>query len=82
MRTRDRRREVLLNILTVAIFISVIAGVYFGLRFYLSTDTPLLAIASGSMEPALKVGDLLAIQGAQTIMGTSSRSNSPMATSL
>jgi len=66
MRTRDRRREVLLNILTVAIFISVIAGVYFGLRFYLSTDTPLLAIASGSMEPALKVGDLLAIQGAQT----------------
>ena len=49
----------------MAIIIILLAGVsfYFGLRFFLSTDMPLVAVASGSMRPTLEVGDLIIVQG-------------------
>ena len=50
-----------------AIFLVVILGCigafWIGLRLYLRTDYPLLAVASGSMEPTLNRGDLIVVQG-------------------
>jgi len=49
-------------ILLVIILVSIVAF-WFGLRTYLRTGYPLLAVASGSMIPTLNVGDLIIIQG-------------------
>jgi len=46
----------------VIVLVSVIAF-WFGLRAYLRTDSPLLAVASGSMEPTLYKGHLIIVQG-------------------
>jgi signal peptidase len=53
----------LLDVLTIITFILAVIGVYSGLRFFFSTDMPLVAVASGSMRPALEVGDLVIVQG-------------------
>lgn len=45
------------------IIIVCIAGFWLGLKAYLTTDYPLLAVASGSMEPTLNEGDLIVVQG-------------------
>jgi signal peptidase len=49
---------VMLAIVLVAFF-----SVWFGVRYALDTDYPLLAVASGSMVPTLNVGDLIVVQG-------------------
>ncbi len=49
-------------ILLVIVVVGILAF-WIGLRAYLRTDYPLLAVASGSMVPTLKVGDLIAVQG-------------------
>jgi signal peptidase I len=49
-------------ILTVILFAGVFAF-WFGLRLGLRNDFPLLAVASGSMEPFLYRGDLIVVQG-------------------
>jgi len=46
----------------VIILVSIVAF-WFGIRIYLRTDSPLLAVASGSMIPTLDVGDLIVVQG-------------------
>jgi len=38
-------------------------GMWFGLRVAFRAEYPLLAVASGSMEPVLKVGDMILVQG-------------------
>jgi len=51
---------------TVVFLIIMILGVmtfWFGLKAMLKTEYPLLAVASGSMEPTLNVGDLIVVQG-------------------
>lgn len=45
------------------IIIVSIAAFWFGLKAYLMTDYPLLAVASGSMVPTLNEGDLIIVQG-------------------
>jgi signal peptidase I len=45
------------------IILGGVFGFWFGLRFVLRTDYPLLAVASGSMRPTLNVGDLIVVQG-------------------
>lgn len=49
---------ILLAILLIAFF-----SIWFGIRFALATDYPLLAVASGSMIPTLNVGTLIIVQG-------------------
>ena len=49
---------IMLAIVLVAFF-----SVWFGVRYALGTDYPLLAVASGSMVPTLNVGDLIIVQG-------------------
>jgi len=63
MKLKKKQRKLLIDIL---IIIAILAGTYLaymGLQLFLTTDTPLVAIASGSMSPALETGDLVIIQG-------------------
>jgi signal peptidase len=63
MKLKHRYRRIIVDISTVLICILSIAGFYLGLRIALRTTTPWIAVASGSMSPALNVGDLVIIQG-------------------
>jgi len=61
-------KEVLKNdyvktIIFLAIMILGVMSFWFGLKAVLKTEYPLLAVASGSMEPTLNVGDLIVVQG-------------------
>jgi signal peptidase len=40
-----------------------VGGIYFAAQAALTTSTPLVAVASGSMMPTLEVGDLIIVQG-------------------
>jgi signal peptidase len=57
------RNEYVKSVIFLAVILIAIAGFWFGLRAYLRTDFPLLAVASGSMVPTLNVGDLIVVQG-------------------
>jgi signal peptidase I len=53
---------------TVIMILAVILAVlifWYGLRFAFRTDYPILAVASGSMEPVLYAGDLILVEGVQ-----------------
>jgi signal peptidase len=63
MKLRHRHRGIILDILAVVICILAIVGAYLGLRIALRTTTPWVAVASGSMSPALDTGDLVIVQG-------------------
>jgi len=63
VRFRRKQRKLILDFLTIAIPILSVIIIYFGMQFVLATDTPLVTVASGSMRPALEVGDLVLIHG-------------------
>ena len=63
MQLEPKRRKLIINILTVAVPILSAVAIYFGLQIALATNTPFVAVVSGSMSPALEMGDLLIIQG-------------------
>ncbi len=65
MKKRHEKKKLTKDILTLAVLILSIILVYFGLRFFLATTTPLVVVASGSMSPALEVGDLIIVKGVQ-----------------
>jgi len=53
---------------TVIMILAVILAVlifWYGLRFAFRTEYPILAVASGSMEPVLYAGDLIVVEGVQ-----------------
>jgi signal peptidase len=53
---------------TVIMILAVILAVlifWYGLRFAFRTEYPILAVASGSMEPVLYAGDLIFVEGIQ-----------------
>jgi len=60
---KPKQRKLIINILTIAVPILSTIAIYFGLQFILATTTPFVAVASGSMSPALEVGDLVIVQG-------------------
>lgn len=49
---------IMLGIVVIAFF-----AFWFGIRYALATEYPLLAVASGSMEPTLNIGDLIIVHG-------------------
>ncbi|MFQ6087149.1 MAG: hypothetical protein ACE5OV_03925, partial [Candidatus Bathyarchaeia archaeon] len=49
-------------VLAIILFVGVFAF-WFGLRFAFQTEFPVLAVASGSMEPVFYRGDLIIVQG-------------------
>jgi len=68
MKIRDLlRNETVQTIILMVIIIAGVAAFWFGLRFALGTEYPLLAVASGSMEPVLYRGDLIIVQGVSNI---------------
>lgn len=59
-----RRDYVQTAIMMVIVIVSVVAF-WYGLRAFFGTEHPLLAVASGSMEPVLYEGDLILVKGVQ-----------------
>jgi signal peptidase len=62
--SHEKRKHTKDILFIVAIILSVIFF-YIGLHFFLATDTPLIALSTGSMSPALEPGDLLIVKGIQ-----------------
>lgn len=60
---RALRNEYVQSAIFLAIILGSIIAFWFGLRAYSRTEYPLLAVASGSMVPTLKEGDLIVVQG-------------------
>jgi len=59
------RKEYVQTVIMVIITIVIVIVFWYGLRVAFRTDHPLLAVASGSMEPVLYKGDLILVQGVQ-----------------
>jgi len=57
------KNEYVKSAIFLAIILGCIGAFWIGLRTYLSTEYPLLAVASGSMIPTLNIGDLIVVQG-------------------
>ena len=57
------KNEYVKSLIFLAIILGSIMAFWFGIRTYLRTDYPMLAVASGSMIPALNIGDLIIVQG-------------------
>jgi signal peptidase len=67
MGAKDRRgiskRDIIGYIALIALTIIISRGIYYVAGFILNVPTPFLVVASGSMEPTLKVGDVIIIRG-------------------
>ena len=63
MKLKPKQRKLIINTLTIAIPILSVIAIYLALQTALATTSPFLAVASGSMRPALETGDLVIIQG-------------------
>lgn len=63
MKLKSKQQKLIINILIIAIPIISVIAIYFGFQIALATTKPFVAVASGSMSPALEIGDLLIIQG-------------------
>ena len=59
------RKDYVQTVIMVLITIVIVIVLWYGLRFAFRTGHPLLAVASGSMEPILYEGDLILVQGVQ-----------------
>lgn len=57
------RKDYVQTAIMVIIVIVGVVAFWYGLRFTFETEHPLLAVASGSMEPVLYKGDLILVQG-------------------
>ena len=61
------RKDYVQTVVMVIITIVIVIVFWYGLRVAFRTEHPLLAVASGSMEPVLYKGDLILVQGVQDI---------------
>lgn len=59
------KRDYVTTVLMILVVILIVLTFWFGLRFILKTEHPILAVASGSMEPVLYKGDLILVEGIQ-----------------
>lgn len=57
------KRDYMQTIIMIVVVIIAVLVFWFGLSFIFGTDHPVLAVASGSMEPVLYAGDLIVIEG-------------------
>jgi signal peptidase len=63
MKLKNKQRKLLIDILIIITILAAFFLAYVGLRLFLATDNPFIVIASGSMSPALEVGDVIIVQG-------------------
>lgn len=59
------KKDYVNTIIMILIVILVVFIFWYGLRFIFRTEHPILAVASGSMEPVLYKGDLIFVEGIQ-----------------
>jgi signal peptidase I len=57
------KRDYMQTAIMILAVILVVLVFWYGLSFVFRTDHPILAVASGSMEPVLYAGDLILIEG-------------------
>ena len=57
------KRDYMQTAIMIVAVILVVLVFWYGLSFVFRTDHPILAVASGSMEPVLYAGDLILIEG-------------------
>ncbi len=57
------KNEYFQTVITVLLILGIVFGFWYGVQFALNTEHPALAVASTSMLPTLKVGDLIIVQG-------------------
>ena len=61
------KRGYVQTIIMIAVVIVAVLLFWYGLRFSLGTEYPVLAVASGSMEPILYKGDLIVVEGIENV---------------
>jgi signal peptidase len=61
------KNEWVKTVIMLAIVLIAFFAFWFGIRFALATEYPLLAVASPSMVPTLNVGDLIAVHGVSNV---------------
>ena len=61
-----KRDYVQTAIMIIAVIVAVLIF-WYGLMFAFGTEYPILAVASGSMEPVLYKGDLIVVEGIQNV---------------
>lgn len=61
------KRGYVQTVIMIVIVIVAVLLFWYGLRFVFRTEYPVLAVASGSMEPILYKGDLIVIEGIQNV---------------
>jgi signal peptidase len=59
------KRDYVNTIIMILVVILIVFVFWYGLRFVFRTEHPILAVASGSMEPVLYKGDLIFVEGIQ-----------------
>jgi signal peptidase len=63
MKLKRRQRTLLIDASIIVIVIAAFFLTYVGMQLVLATDAPFVVIASGSMSPALEIGDIIIVQG-------------------
>jgi signal peptidase len=61
------KRDYIQTIIMIAAVVLAVLVFWYGLGFVLRTANPVLAVASGSMEPVLYKGDLIVIEGVEDV---------------
>ena len=61
------KRDYMQTAILIVTVILVVLVFWYGLSFVFRTDHPILAVASGSMEPVLYAGDLILIEGVDNV---------------
>jgi signal peptidase len=59
------KRDYMNTIIVILVVLLFVFVFWFGLSFVFRTEHPILAVASGSMEPVLYKGDLILVEGLQ-----------------
>ena len=57
------KRDYMQTVIMIIVLILAVLIIWYGLRFAFRTPYPILAVASGSMEPILYAGDLILVEG-------------------
>jgi signal peptidase I len=61
------KHDYMYTVIMVLVVLLIVFIFWFGMRFVFRTEHPILAVASGSMEPVLYEGDLILVEGIQNL---------------